>query len=262
MIKLIDTHAHPYWNSFDPDRSEMMERTWEVCDAIVSIGAGLEDSRKSIAITQTDPRILASVGIHPHELNDDPHELISLAAHPKVVAVGECGLDYKTSHQSSSGQVEVGSVDEDKQKEIFRFQLELAKVAGKPVIIHARDCWEDLIVLLKEVKPAAGVVHSWTGGLKEADVIFNLGLYISFSGMLTYPANDHIRQVAEMAPADRILVETDSPFLPPQEIRGQRNEPANVKIVAEKLAEVRGVSFEETATQTSTNAKKLFQLSL
>lgn len=262
MTKLIDTHCHPYFGQFDQDRREMLERTFETCEAIISIGASLKDSRKSIALAQTDLRIFASVGIHPHELGDDPHELISLAAHPKVVAIGECGLDYKPSHQTSSGEAKDQPVDKAKQQELFRFQLELAKAAGKPVIIHARDCWEDLIPLLKEVKPATGVIHSFTGGLKEADEIFNLGLHISFSGMLTYPANDRIRAVAQMAPAERILVETDAPFLPPQERRGQRNEPGNVKMVAEKLAEVRGTSFEEVATLTTANAKSLFRLTI
>lgn len=259
MTKLIDTHAHPYWNKFDQDRTEMMERTWQVCQAIISVGAGLDESRKSLALAQTDSRIFTTVGIHPHDPQDDPHELISLAAHPKVVAIGECGLDFKPDHQSSSGEVSL-DINREKQKELFRFQIELAKAAGKPVIIHARDCWEDLIQLLQEVKPPSGVIHSWTGGLKEADEIFKLGLHISFSGMLTYPANDHIRQVASYAPAERILVETDSPFLPPQTVRGQRNEPGNVKMVAEKLAEVRGVSLEEIAEATSANARKLFRL--
>ncbi len=259
MPKLIDTHCHPYWDKFDQDRAEMMARTWDTCEAIVSVGASLDDSRKSIALASADPRIFASVGIHPHELQDDPHELISLAAQPKVVAIGECGLDFKPDHQGSSGTGEV-MVDREKQKDLFRFQLELAKAAGKPIIIHARDCWEDLIPILKEVKPHSGVIHSWTGDLKEADEIINLGLHISFSGMLTYPANDHIRAVAAMAPRDRILVETDSPFLPPQPIRGQRNEPSNVKMVAEKLAQVRGVHLEEIAQITTANARQLFSL--
>lgn len=259
MPKLIDTHCHPYWDKFDQDRTEMMERTWQVCEGVISVGAGLEDSRKSIALAQTDPRIFASVGIHPHELGDDPHELISLAAQPKVVAIGECGLDFKPDHQSSSG-VKALAVDKEKQKEVFRFQLELAKAAGKPIIIHARDCWADLLPLLKEAKPQSGVIHSFTGGLKEADEIFKLGLHISFSGMLTYPANNHIRAVAAMAPKERILIETDSPFLPPQAIRGQRNEPANVKMVGEVLAEIRGVDLEEIAQITTGNARKLFSL--
>lgn len=255
MLKLIDTHAHPYWDKFDPDRQEMMERTWETCEAIISVGAGLKDSHQSLTLAQTDSRIFASVGIHPHELEDDPHELISLAAQPKVVAIGECGLDYKTDPVHPQSQV-----DRDKQQEIFRFQLGLAEAAGKPVIIHARECWDDLLKLLQEIKPKSGIIHSWTGNLKEADAIFNLGLHISFSGMLTYPANEHIREVASMTPAEKLLVETDSPFLPPQPLRGQRNEPSNVKMVAEKLAEIRGVSLDEIAQITTANARQLFNL--
>jgi TatD DNase family protein len=252
MPKLIDTHSHPYWDKFDADRSEMMERTWGICEAIISVGSTVADSHKSIALAQTDPRIFASVGVHPHDATEDPHELIALAAQPKVVAIGECGLDFKPYQDQP--------IDQEKQKEVFRFQLELAKAAGKPIIIHARDSWVDLIPLLKEIKPNSGLIHSWTGGLKEANEIFNLGLHISFSGMLTYPANDHIRAVAAMAPAERILVETDSPFLPPQALRGQRNEPGNVRMVAEKLAEIRGVSLEEIASITTANARRLFNL--
>lgn len=260
-MKLIDTHSHPYFAQFDADREKVLESAFTVCEAIVSVGAGIPESREAVKLAQDNPRIFASVGIHPHDIfRDKLEDLKPLAFQPKTVAIGECGLDYKSSHQTSLGQDKEQPVDKEKQKEVFTYQISLANELKLPVIIHARECWEDLIPLLKKLRPNSGLVHSWTGGLKEAEEIFELGLHISFSGMLTYPANEHIRLVAKMAPSDRILVETDAPFLPPQPVRGQRNEPSNVKMVAEKLAEIREVSLEEIASVTSANAKRLLSL--
>lgn len=257
MTSFIDTHAHLYYDRFDPDRTEMMVRTWQNCEAVVCIGAGIESSLKSIDEASKDPRVFASVGIHPHETQDDPNRLRELAQNPKVVAIGECGLDYKIDpvHPHSV-------VDKKSQQDQMQTQIKLANELNLPVIIHARNCWEDLLPLLKNAPPKSGVIHSWTGGLKDAQGIFELGLHISFSGMLTYPANDHIRQVAALAPIDRIVIETDAPYLPPQAVRGQRNEPAFVKLTAEKLAEVRGVEVEAVGQATTNNAKKLFRLNL
>lgn len=253
MAKLIDTHCHPYFGHYDQDRDEVLAKTFEVCEYVISVGSNILESKKSIELATEHPNIFASVGIHPHAAGDsDPKNLTELLAKPKVVAIGECGLDFKPY-----GNLEINI---DRQKKAFRSQINLANEANLPVIIHARDCWDDLIPLLKEAAPREGLIHSWTGGLKEADEVIKLGLYISFSGMLTYPANHHIRAVAEMAPQDKILVETDSPFLPPQQLRGQRNEPGNVKIIASALADIRGVTLEEISAVTTANAKRLFKL--
>ena len=254
--QLIDTHCHPYFGHYDQDRDEVMKRTFETCTAIICVGAGVHESGRSVELAGRYGQVYASVGVHPHDIDrDDVRELDALAALPKVVAIGECGLDYKedTVHGSRP-------VNKAKQAEVFRYQLNLADKLDLPVIIHARECWEDLIPMLKEAQPKSGVIHSWTGGLKEADEIIKLGLHISFSGMLTYPANSHIREVAAMAPLGKIMIETDSPFLPPQSLRGQRNEPGNVKMVAEKLAEIRDVGFDEIAQVTTANARQLFNL--
>lgn len=253
MAKLIDTHCHPNAGHYDQDRDEMLAKTFEVCEYVISVGSNILESKKSIELAAANPNIYASVGIHPHAAGDsDPKNLMELITKPKVVAIGECGLDFKPY-----GNTEIHI---DRQIKVFTSQINLANEADLPVIIHARDCWENLIPLLKEVTPKAGLIHSWTGGLKDADEIIKLGLYISFSGMLTYPANHHIRAVAAMAPQDMILVETDSPFLPPQELRGQRNEPSNVKIIASALADIRGVTLEEISAVTAANAKRLFKL--
>lgn len=253
MAKLIDTHCHPYFGHYDQDRGEMLTKAFDVCEYVISVGSDILESRKSIELAKEHFNIFASVGIHPHAAgSSDPSQLIPLITSPKVVAIGECGLDFKPH-----GNLEI---NKKIQQELFRAQINLANESGLPVIIHARDCWEDLIPLLKEVTPKAGLIHSWTGGLKEADEVIRLGLYISFSGMLTYPANHHIRAVAAMAPQGRILVETDSPFLPPQEMRGQRNVPGNVKIIASALADIRGVTLEEISAVTTANAKRLFKL--
>lgn len=252
-MKLIDTHAHLYYDRYDQDRRELLERTWETLDAVICIGADLKSSQQSIDQAATDPRIFATVGIHPH-VNEPPDQLKKLAANPKVVAIGECGLDYKPYLGTP--------VDKAAQQRSLWTQIELANELDLPVIIHARDCWEDLVPLLKKIPPQSGVIHSFTGGLKQANELINLGLYLSFSGMITYPANEHIREVARMVPLELIVVETDAPYLPPQSLRGQRNEPAFVKMTAEKIAEVRRVSLDEIATATTQNAISLFRLPL
>ncbi|HET7713752.1 MAG TPA: TatD family hydrolase [Patescibacteria group bacterium] len=254
MAKLIDTHCHPYFGHYDEDREEMLRRAFEVCEYVISVGSDTNESKKSIELATEHPNIFASVGIHPHAAETcDPNHLKDLLTKPKVVAIGECGLDFKPYGNQD--------INKDPQKNVFKAQINLANQANLPVIIHARDCWEDLLPLLKETPPRSGLIHSWTGGLKEANEIISLGLHISFSGMITYPANHHIRDVAVMAPADKILVETDAPFLPPQGLRGQRNEPGNVKMIASVLAEIRGVTLEEISAVTTANAKRLFKLS-
>jgi TatD DNase family protein len=255
VTKLIDTHVHLYYSHFDHDREQVMERTWKVCEAVICIGADIKSSKETLRLAEQDARIYASVGIHPHESHEDPGVLEELARHPKVVAIGECGLDFKLDpvHPNSG-------LDKKAQLRSAKMQIELANKLGLPIILHCRDGWSELIDLLREAKPKAGLIHSWTGRVVEAQALFELGLYISFSGMLTYPANEHIRQVARLAPLDRLLLETDAPYLPPQALRGQRNEPANVKMTAEKLAEVRQAQYEEIVAATTENAKKLFSI--
>jgi len=256
-MKFIDTHAHFDFSHYDADRNEVIARAREVCEAVITIGVDIETSRKALLLAQENDFVWTAVGVHPHETDVDitgvMAQLKELVGNDKVVAVGETGLDYKTD--PVHGDV---TINKEKQQALLKAHIELANEMGKPVIVHARDCWEDLVSLLKEAKPKAGVIHSWTGDTDQAKEILDLGLYISFSGMLTYPRNEYIREVAREIPLERVVLETDAPFLPPQPVRGQRNEPAYVKMTAEKLAEVRGMGLEEVATVTTENAKRLF----
>lgn len=253
-MKLIDTHAHLYYDHYDQDRDEMMRRTWDYLEAVVCVGANLDSSKQSIAEAAKSEHVWAAVGVHPHESHQSLDQLKELAQHPKVVAIGECGLDYKPLRDQP--------LDQKQQQISLRTQVELANELELPVIIHARDCWEDLIPLLQELKPNSGVVHSFSGALKEANELIKLGLLLSFSGIITYPANEAIREVVKLIPIDKFVIETDAPYLPPQPKRGQRNEPAFVKMTAERIAEVRGISLDEVAESTNRNAVTLFRLPL
>lgn len=258
-MKLIDTHAHFDFSQYDSDLAEVMDRAKEVCEAVITIGVDVKTSSNAVGLAKENDFVYAAVGVHPHETDVDVEEVINklrdLAKEPKVVAIGETGLDFKSDPVYADAEI-----NKSKQIELFKAHIELANEIGKPVIVHARDCWEDLVPLLREMKPNAGVMHSWTGDLKQAKEILDLGFYISFSGMLTYPKNEELRDVVGEIPIDKIVVETDAPFLPPQSKRGQRNEPAHVKEVAEKLAELRGVSLEELASVTTENARRLFAI--
>ena len=250
--KLIDTHTHLFDKRYDLDKTAVLERTWHTCQAVICVGTDLESSRQAIKLSESDERIFASVGIHPHELNDSPTSLEELVSN-RVVAIGECGMDFKDSTTKTKENI-------NSQRQLLEYQINLANKLNLPVIIHARECFEELIPILQDLKPRSGVVHSWTGTLVQAQQIFNLGMYLSFSGMLTYPANETIRQVAKLAPPNKVILETDCPYLPPQQIRGQINEPANVKMVADKLSQVWNKSLGEIITITTSNARKLFSL--
>jgi TatD DNase family protein len=255
-MKLIDTHAHFDFSHYSDDRSEVMARSREVCEAVVTVGVDIETSKNAIKLAQENDFVYAAVGVHPHVASIslvELDELRGLARQSKVVAVGETGLDYKIGPSQSDVVI-----NKMKQKELLKSQVELANESGKAVIIHARDCWEDLIPTLKLLKPKTGVIHSWTGDLGQAEDILSLGLHISFSGMLTYPGNDKQREVAKEVSLKRVLLETDAPFLPPQSRRGRRNEPFYILEVAEKLAEIKGLSIEEVARETTANARRLF----
>lgn len=259
QYKLFDTHAHFDFSQYEEDRAEVMARAKDVCGSVVTVGVDIETSEKAAHLARENDFVFAAVGVHPHEIVMDVGEVIGelkkLAGQPKVVAVGETGLDFKSDQVHREAEA-----NKERQIELFRVQVELAKELNKPVIVHARDSWEDLIPLLKEMKPRAGVVHSWTGNFEQAKEILDLGFYISFSGMLTYPRNEGLRNVAREVPLERIVIETDAPFLPPQSKRGQRNEPAYVKETAEKLAEVRRLTLEEVSEKTTENATRLFSI--
>lgn len=259
MMEIIDSHAHLEFPQFDEDRTEMLERARAAgITTLLAIGSGTGPHHLNAAIPFAEEHdwIYATVGIHPHEAKDATEEhfarLDELAKHPKVIGWGEMGLDYHYDHSPR-----------DVQQQVFRRQLRQARAARLPIIIHCRDAWPDCLEIMEQdwrSTGLGGIFHCFTGTLEEARRGLDMGFVISFAGNITYPKMQHLRDVARELPLDRILTETDSPFLPPQGRRGKRNEPANVVEVAEALASVRDLSRDETAAITAQNFRRFFGL--
>ena len=258
-MELVDSHAHIDFAQFAHDREAMLERARVAgVSAMLAIGTGPGPEKMDAALPYADQYdwIYASVGIHPHEAKQVTpqhlEELTRLAKHPKVIAWGEIGLDYFYDHSPR-----------DIQHQVFRDQMALARDAKLPIIIHCRDAWPDCLAIIEEVwrrTGLGGILHCFTGTIEEARRALDAGFMISFAGNSTYPKTQHIRDVAREVPLDRILIETDSPFLAPQPYRGKRNEPAYVAEVARTLANVRNLSPEEFAASTTANFGRFFRL--
>ncbi len=251
---LVDSHAHLDDARFAEDREAVIERARAAgVGTILTIGNGTgpDDMGCGIAIAEAHDDIVTSVGVHPHDaarLGPDHLGLMErLASHPRVVAIGEAGLDFHYDHSPRDVQVEV-----------FRAQVELAMRRDLPVIVHTRSADEETIAVLDELGPSRGVVHCFTGGRRLAECALERGFLISFSGILTFRGGESIREIARDVPEDRILVETDAPYLAPVPFRGKRNEPAYVRRTAETLAEVRGVSPAAIERATTANFEALF----
>lgn len=249
---LFDTHAHLDDRRYDGDRSEVISSLPHEGVALVcNIGADLEGSRAAIALAQQYPFVYASVGVHPYDAEEmteaDLEELRQLAASPKVVALGEIGLDY---HWEECRREE--------QKYWFSRQMELAGELDLPVIIHDRDAHADTLSVLRQFPKVKGIMHCYSGSAEMAKEVLELGYYISFSGTVTYKNARKVAEAALIVPDDRILIETDSPYLSPDGYRGKRNEPKRVEVTCRKLAELRGVSFEEMAALTMENGKRIY----
>jgi TatD DNase family protein len=258
---LIDTHTHLDDARYDGDRDAMIARAREAgVDTFITIGCDLATSKAAVALADQYPFVYASIGVHPHEvrhIGDDWYdELRRLAQHPKVVAYGEIGLDYHYNHSPPK-----------LQRERFREQILLARELNLPVIIHTRDAQEDTITILKEEQAGAtgGVFHCFTGDAWLAKDGLDLGFYLSFSGVVTFHNATMLREIVKTVPLDRMLIETDCPYLTPAPHRGKRNEPAYVKLVADTIAAVKSgaspVSAEEIGRLTAANARRLFKLS-
>jgi len=258
-MDLIDSHAHIDFPQFAEDRDAMLARSRAAgVNMILAIGTGPGPEKLDAALPFAEAHdwIYTSVGIHPHEAREVTSAHLDRLAHlaqlPKVIAWGEIGLDYYYDHSPR-----------DVQQRVFRQQMELAAAAKLPVIIHCRDAWSDCLDILEEAwKPTGigGVLHCFTGTVAEARRGLALGFLISFTGNLTYPKAQNIRDVAKSLPLENILIETDSPYLAPQAFRGKRNEPAYVAEVAKALANVRNLGTEETASVTSGNFRRFFHL--
>jgi TatD DNase family protein len=253
---LVDHHCHLDFPDFADELDAVLARARAAgVGAIVSISTRLKRLANLIAIAEANDKVFCSVGTHPHyaheELDIPLEELVRLAAHPKVVAIGEAGLDYFYDNSPRQAQAEG-----------FRRHIAAARVTQLPLVIHARDADADVAAIL-EAETAKGafpaVLHCFTGGEDLARRGLALGHYISFSGILTFKKSDSLRQVAALVPLDRLLVETDAPYLAPAPFRGKRNEPAYLKHTAEALAQVKGVSHQELARITTANFLRLYR---
>ena len=251
---MIDTHAHIHFPQFDKDRDEIVKECEEKLDAVITVGCDLEDSKKAVSVALKGKNIYASVGIHPHEARNysekDYDRLVELAKSPKVVALGEMGLDF---YRNLSPK--------EKQYEIFSMQVEAARELNLPVIIHTRNAAKEMAEFIrKNFDGVRGVIHCFSGERELLEAALDAGLYISYAGIVTYPKNEELRETLKYVPSSRLLVETDSPYLSPQPVRGKRNKPTYVAYTAMKVAEVLGLSFTDVDRITTVNAKRLFNL--
>ncbi len=265
---MTDSHCHPDFPQFDADRVEVIARAAAAgVTTILAVGVGSGASetgpRPDAGLRMAElapppgaawPKIYATTGIHPHEAQHATEALLGevarIAADPRVLAVGEIGLDYHYDHSPR-----------DTQAAVFIRQMEIARAARKPIVIHSRDAWPDSLRLLREhwaPSGLGGVLHCFSGDLDTARQGLDMGFLISFAGPLTFPKAGDLREVARQIPVDRLLVETDSPYLAPVPHRGKRNEPAFVVEVCRRLAEIHGVAPEEMAERTGANFSRLF----
>jgi len=261
----VDSHAHLEMQQFDADREQVIARAREAgIETIVAIGSGTGPGSLDCGIQLAEQYefIYATIGIHPHEAklatDADFEEMAHLATQPKVIAWGEIGLDYFYDHSPR-----------DVQQQVFVKQLNLARAANLPIVIHCRpsdnsnDAWEDCLRLLHEHWAACelgGILHCFTGTWAHAEQALDIGFMISFAGNITFPKALQIREAAKQVPLDSVLIETDSPFLAPAPHRGKRNEPSFVKEVARQLGELRGLSTEAVGLQTAKNFYRFFSL--
>jgi TatD DNase family protein len=263
--RFVDSHAHLEMEQFDSDRPAMLQRARDAgIEIILAIGSGTGPGSLDCAIRLADQHefIYATIGIHPHEAklasDADFEEMALLAKQPKVLAWGEIGLDYFYDHSPR-----------DVQQQVFLKQLQLAQAARLPVIIHCRpsdnseNAWDDCLRLLQEnwsQSHLGGILHCFTGSWLHAKEALDIGFMISFAGNITFPKAQRIREAAKQTPLDRMLIETDSPFLAPVPHRGKRNEPSFVKEVARQIGELRGLSTDEVGLQTAENFYRFFSL--
>lgn len=250
----IDTHAHLNFSTFDDDRADTIRRA-EKSDVrrIINIGIDIKTSRESVQLAEKYDMIYASAGIHPHDSgkveNSDWDDLTKLLRHPKVVALGEIGLDFYRDY-----------APRDIQLKVFLHQLDIAVAEQIPIIVHTRKSWYDIYEILDQDKykgKLSGVFHCFSGNEEDARKVLDWGFHISFTGVVTFK-NASALKVASYVPLDRLLLETDCPFMAPVPFRGTRSEPAHIPLVAAKIAEAKGIAESRVSGQTTLNAKKLF----
>ncbi|MBR3978973.1 MAG: TatD family hydrolase [Oscillospiraceae bacterium] len=251
---LFDTHAHMNDPAFDEDRDSVILGLQDKgVSHFLNAGCSLASSRDCVAMAEKYPFVYASVGSHPDsadEVNDEViDEFRRLARHPKVKAIGEIGLDYYYE-----------TIPREVQQKAFRMQLALARELDMPVIVHERNAHDDGMKIVKEFKEVTGVFHCYSGSAEMARQLVNMGWYIGFTGVLTFKNARKAVETAESIPLDRIVLETDCPFMAPEPYRGRRNDPGYLPRMAEKLAEIRGLPVEEVIAATTENAKRLYRI--
>lgn len=284
---IIDTHAHTNFSDFKNDSSDVIKRALDNCVWMINVGAEKITSERAVKIAEEYKEgVYAAVGLHPNHLAEQDVEYeenkeivkyksnledfdygfyLSLAKNKKVVGVGECGLDFHKIENQASEKFEVENLKiKEKQKEVFIKHLKLAREVDKPIIIHCRDAHNELLeILCAEASLPCGVMHFFSGNLEQARKYIELGFHISFSGVITFPprsgeiANAY-HEIIKNIPLERILAETDCPYVAPIPHRGKRNEPSYVKYIVQKVAEIRGLSFEDVEERTTKNTRELF----
>ncbi|NLZ54739.1 MAG: TatD family hydrolase [Thermoanaerobacteraceae bacterium] len=251
----VDVHAHLDDKAFDNDRPQVLEKIKETGIIVVNAGSDMDSSRFSVELAQNYDFIYACVGVHPHEAakvqKDYIEELKELAQNPKVIGIGEIGLDYYYEFS-----------DRKLQQKVFLGQLELAKSLNLPVVIHSRDAHQDTLDILKKSVPSKGLMHCYSGSLEMARELLKLGFYFSFGGVITFKNAKKPKEVASDLPLDKILLETDCPYLSPEPYRGERNDPTRIPVIAKKLAELRHASAKEIEDINYANFTRLFQVSV
>lgn len=252
-MKLVDTHTHIYGDKYNSDFFEVLKRTKEELEFIVSIGYDLESSKKSVELSNKYDFIYSTVGIHPvdiKEYNDEVEkELIAMVKNnTKVVAIGEIGLDYYWMEDPK-----------EIQQDVFRKQLNISRETKLPVVIHTRDALEDTLKILSEYKDIGGILHCFPGSYDSVKSLLDR-YYVGVAGVVTFKNNKKTQEMVKQVPLDRVVIETDCPYLTPEPFRGHRNEPTYVKYVAEKIAEIKGISYEEVVKVTTENAKAIYNI--
>ena len=254
-MNFIDTHVHLHFPEYENDRAEVIENARRAgVGTFINVGTDAASSRASLELAKAHDFIYAAAGIHPHDAKDADEkavkEMEELFKNPKMAAIGEVGLDFFRDHSPRQ-----------KQEEIFRGFLDLHRITSKPLVIHCRDAYERMLEMLREElkPPVLGVMHCFSSDKITMKRFLDLGLFISFAGPLTYKKNDALREACKACPLDRLLLETDAPFLPPQTRRGQRNEPAWLLETAQTAAGLHGIPVEELGEKTSANAGAVFK---
>ncbi len=273
-MKLIDTHCHLDFEPLSEETAAVINRAHQASVVgMITVGTSLLRSREVVAIAKKYPNVWASVGFHPQDIaeiidiDQSIAQLEELALEPEVVAIGEIGLDYYSAGMGVRGSI--STLDKKKQQTVLRSQLDLAERFKKPVIFHVRDAWEDFFETLENFRIEVGhypqgVIHCFTGEVAMAKKALKMGLYIGFTGFVTFEQSkfDHIREALVAIPLEKVLVETDAPFLAPEPYRGKPNEPAYVLEVAKKIATVKGIPVAEVSEQLLRNAVTIFRLQL